>query len=164
MFHYQPVRLSHFRPDLFCIRWALWHLRYLMKHMPGLSFGTTRNISLLRRLQTMLDLVSGQFITSFLTTEIITLSETHSHVGHMAAIVLWTWGTWITYLLGDTLSCTYPFIYPIYYSYFTFISLCLHIYLLLFGYHLKLSCSQYTLLYLIITGTPLLILASCYIT
>ena len=45
-------------------------------------------------------------------------------------------------VLGDTLSCTYPFIYPIYYSYFTFISLCLHIYLLLFGYHLTLSCSQ----------------------
>ena len=46
-------------------------------------------------------------------------------------------------LLGDTLSCTYPFIYPIYCSYFTFISLCLHIYFLLFGYHLNLSCSQY---------------------
>ena len=31
-----------------------------------------------------------------------------------------------------------------------------YIHLLLFGYHLNLSCSQQSLLYLIITGTPLL--------
>ena len=59
-------------------------------------------------------------------------------------------------LSGDIPYCMYPFIYLIYHSYFIFISLCLHICLLLFGYDLTLSCSQYTLLYLIITGTPLL--------
>ena len=59
-------------------------------------------------------------------------------------------------LLGDTPSCTYPFIYPIYYSYFTFISLCLHICLLLFGYDLTLSCSQYTLLISLLLEPPCL--------
>ena len=47
-------------------------------------------------------------------------------------------------LLGDTPSCMYPLIYPIHLLYFTFISLCLHTYLLLFGYCLILSSSQYS--------------------
>ena len=45
---------------------------------------------------------------------------------------------------GTSLAVCTPFIYPIYCSYSTFISLCLHICLLLFGYDLTLSCSQYT--------------------
>ena len=43
---------------------------------------------------------------------------------------------------GTSLAVCTPFIYPIYCSYSTFISLCLHICLLLFGYDLTLSCSQ----------------------
>ena len=42
---------------------------------------------------------------------------------------------------GDIPSCMYPFIYPIYCSYFTSFYFA-YIHLLLFGYHLNLSCSQ----------------------
>ena len=53
---------------------------------------------------------------------------------------------WIlSHCQGTSLAVCTPFIYPIYCSYSTFISLCLHICLLLFGYDLTLCCSQYTL-------------------
>ena len=57
-----------------------------------------------------------------------------------AKISLCWWHLWWA-VSGDIPSCMYPFIYPIYHSYFTFILLA-YIHLLLFGYHLNLSCSQ----------------------
>ena len=45
-------------------------------------------------------------------------------------------------LSGDIPSCMYPFIYPSYCSYFTFVSLHLHL-LVTVWYDLTLSCSQY---------------------
>ena len=60
---------------------------------------------------------------------------------------------------GTSLAVGTPFIYPIYCSYFTFISLCLDICLLLFGYDLTLSCSQYTLFISLLLEPPCYLLA-----
>ena len=55
---------------------------------------------------------------------------------------------------GTSLAVCTPFIYPIYCSYSTFISLCLHICFLLFGYDLTLSYSQYTLFISLLLEPP----------
>ena len=60
---------------------------------------------------------------------------------------------------GTSLAVCTPFIYPVYCSYSTFISLCLHICLLLFGYDLTLSCSQYTLFISLLLEPPCCLLA-----
>ena len=60
---------------------------------------------------------------------------------------------------GTSLAVCTPFIYPIYCSYSTFISLCLHICLLLFGYDLTLSCSQHTLFISLLLEPPCFLLA-----